>query len=166
MSAIAELGAIVRTRRTDIGLTQAAVAALSGLSRATINQLEQGGSTTDLSLNRAVRLLESLGLGLDFVSHQHSRGGRSPALEIAARTASVSYRKPIQAQQLRHILQSGELPSAFLPHLNTLLDEAPVSLLAQVVEQLHVEEGVERPRLWQQMRALARQMKSSRGLWQ
>lgn len=166
MSAIAELGALVRARRTDIGLTQAEVAVLSGLSRATINQLEQGSSTTDLSLNRAVRLLEALGLGLDFVSQQPAGAGKSPALEIAARTASVSYRTSIQADQLRRILKAGEVPAAFLPHLNVLLDEAPVSLLAQVVEQLHVEDGLERAKLWQQMRGLARRMNSRRGLWQ
>lgn len=40
MSPLAELSTVVRTRRADMGLTQAALARLSGLSRATVNQLE------------------------------------------------------------------------------------------------------------------------------
>ena len=51
MSAITEFSSAVRTRRADMGLTQTALAGLSGLSRATINQLENG-TLQDLSLKR------------------------------------------------------------------------------------------------------------------
>jgi transcriptional regulator with XRE-family HTH domain len=166
MSITAELGASVRRRRTDMGLTQAAVAELSGLSRATVNQLEKGASKTDLSLNRAARLTEVLGLSLTVGLPERVKAGKSRAVDLAAQLASISYRTPLKARQLRNILQNGEISPEFLPHLNTVLDEAPVSLLAQVVEQLHDEDGMERAQVWQQMRSLARRMKSSRGLWQ
>jgi len=166
MAVIAELGALVRRRRADMGLTQATVAALSGLSRATVNKLENGAVETDLSLNRAARLAEALGLSLTIAPPEEATAGKSPALDIAARTASVSYRVAMQPTQLRRMLKTGEVSPAFLPHVNAVLDEAPVSLLAQVVEQLHVEEGLERPWIWKQMRVLARQVKSSRSLWQ
>lgn len=166
MSITAELGASVRQRRTDMGLTQAAVAALSGLSRATINQLEKGASKTDLSLNRAARLAEALGLNLMVGLQERLHSGTNRAVDVAAQLASVSYRHPLKAIQLRNVLLGGEIASEFLPHLNALLDEAPVSLLAQVVEQLHEEDGIGRTQIWQQMRTLARRLKSSRDLWQ
>jgi len=49
--------------------------------------------------------------------------------------------------------------------VHTLLEEAPVSLLAAVVEELHEELGVDRTQVWKKMRTLAHQFKSSRELW-
>jgi DNA-binding XRE family transcriptional regulator len=42
MNPVVELGHAVNSRRADMGLTQAALAKLSGLSRATVNQVENG----------------------------------------------------------------------------------------------------------------------------
>jgi hypothetical protein len=53
----------------------------------------------------------------------------------------------------------------FAPHLHTLLEEAPISLLAGVVEELHIKHGVDRSRTWSRMRELARQFLSSREQW-
>lgn len=162
MSTLAELSTVVRTRRADMGLTQAALARLSGLSRATVNQLE-AASLQDLSLQRVSRLLGVLGLSVT-VAPQPTVG-KTPALEIAARSASVSYRQPLTARVLRAALLQGQVPAAFRPHVATLLDEATPALLAAVVEQLHAQEGVPRAEVWARMRELARSFKSARGLW-
>lgn len=162
MSTLAELSTVVRTRRADMGLTQAALARLSGLSRATVNQLE-AASLQDLSLQRVSRLLGVLGLSVT-VAPQPTVG-KTPALELAARSASVSYRQPLTAAALRAALLQGRVPPAFQPHLATLLDEATPALLAAVVEQLHAQEGVPRAEVWARMRELARDFKSARGLW-
>jgi transcriptional regulator with XRE-family HTH domain len=162
MSTLAELSTVVRTRRADMGLTQAALARLSGLSRATVNQLE-GSSLQDLSLVRVSRLLGVLGLSVT-VAPQPAVG-KTPALELAARSASVSYRQPLTASVLRAALLQGRVPAAFQPHVATLLDEATPALLAAVVEQLHAQEGVPRAEVWARMRELARGSKSARGLW-
>lgn len=170
MSPIYELSSAVRTRRSDMGLTQMALAALSGLSRATVNQLEKG-TIKDLSLSRAARLLEVLGLSMAIATPRPSSRPahvqkKSSALDIAARTASVSYKTTVSATQLRKALMSSTPPSLELvPHLYALLDEAPVSLLASVVEQLHQEKGVERAQVWKRMRELAHHLKSPRELW-
>lgn len=168
MSAILELSAAVRTRRSDMGLTQTALAKLSGLSRATVNQVENG-TIHDLSLTRAAKLLGNLGLSLAVTaprrkSHSQTTPKRS-ALEIAARTASVSYRVSVTADQLREVFTTDCLSTDLMPHVYTLLEEAPVSLLASVVEELHLEKGVERTQFWKKMRELARRLKSSRELW-
>jgi len=163
MTTLAELGIAVRTRRADMGLTQAALARLSGLSRATVNQME-AASLADLSLQRVSRLLGVLGLSFTLTG-QRPATGKTPALTLAARSASVSYRSSLTADTLRTALLSGEAPAAFRPHLATLLDEATPALLAAVVEQLHEEERVPRAEVWQRMRALARGFRSARGLW-
>lgn len=169
MSPILELGLAVKTRRSDMGLTQTSVAALSGLSRATVNQLEKG-AVKDLSLTRTARLLDVLGLSMTIAAPRTGRRTDQPkksrALDIAARTASVSYKVPLGAQQLREVLTTGVLSADIVPHVYALLDEAPVSLLASVVEQLHEEAGIEHAKAWKQMRALAHQLKSSREIWQ
>lgn len=168
MSAIQELGSSVRTRRSDMGLTQTTLAKLSGLSRATVNQVENG-TINDLSLTRASRLLGVLGLSMTVTTprprHLNNRDAKSSALDLAARTAGVSYRVAMSADQLRDSLSTGVVPPEFMPHVHTLLEEAPVSLLAAVVEELHEELGVDRTQVWKRMRTLAHQFKSSRELW-
>ena len=169
MSPIFELSAAVRARRSDMGLTQMGLAALSGLSRATVNQVEKR-AIKDLSLNRVARLLEVLGLSMSIATPRPrlrpEKKEKSSASEIAARTASVSYRTSISAAQLLDVLITGEVPPALSPHVYALLDEAPVSLLASVVEQMREEAGLARTQGWQHMRLLARRLKSRRDIWQ
>lgn len=171
MNALQELAHSVRQRRTDMALTQTALARLSGLSRATINQIENG-AIRDLSLTRTARLLDVVGLAVQLspararVAPAGSQVAPRSALALAAQTASVSYRQALSAAQVREIFSAGEIEPDFLPHVFTLLEEAPVSLLARVVEELHAQTGVAHARVWQTMRQLAHQLKSGRALWQ
>ena len=66
---------------------------------------------------------------------------------------------------LEQVLTTKDLPKEFVPHLHTLLEEAPISLLAGVVEELHLKHGVDRVQIWNRMRELARQFLSSREQW-
>lgn len=167
MSAILELSHAVRIRRADIGLTQATVAKLSGLSRATINALEKG-SIQDLSLKRAAKLLDVLGLQVRVESplgKLKELPSHSPFV-IGARTASVSYKRVMTAEQLRQILTTGQAPEVLRPHLNTLLEEASVSLLAALVEELHMETGASRAGIWRRLKTLAKELLCARDIWQ
>ena len=151
-----------------MGLTQATLANLSGLSRATVIQVEQG-TINDLSLTRAARLLEVLGMTLAVgeAGTRRALARAYHALEVAARIASVSYREALTAGELRGILTNHEpVPARRLPHVRTLLDEAPVSILAAVVSELEVREGIARTATWARMRDLARELKTTRELWQ
>lgn len=169
MPTINELSAAVQVRRAEMGLTQEALAKLSGLSRSTVIEVEKG-TIKDLSLNRASRLASVLGLSVHIAPphsrHVKSNVAKSTALDLASRTASVSYKTSIGAARLAQALTSGTVPSGFLPHMYTLLDEAPTSLLASVVEQLHQDHGLERKQVWKNMRQLAIRLKSSRDIWQ
>ncbi|WP_022983007.1 helix-turn-helix domain-containing protein [Ideonella sp. B508-1] len=168
MNILHELSQAVRTRRQEMGLSQQALARLAGLSRATIVALE-GGTIKDLSITRTAMVLEVLGLGLT-VAPAHPRleprpTALTPPLELAARTASTSYRGRLTAAELRDVLGTGELPAGLEAYVHALLDEAPMDLLARAVEQMHAEAGLARETVWANMRRLARQLKSRRNLW-
>jgi HTH-type transcriptional regulator / antitoxin HipB len=66
-----DIAALIRDRRLQCDLTQAALAAQVGVSRAWIVQLEQGKPTAQLGL--ALRVLHALGVVLDAppLSHRH-----------------------------------------------------------------------------------------------
>jgi transcriptional regulator with XRE-family HTH domain len=172
MSTLHEIGNAVRVRRTELGLTQDTLARVSGLSRSTISAVEKQ-SIGNLSISKAEALLESIGLSMNVApsgttrptSRKKAPPSRS-ALERAASTASVSYEPVMSARQLEAALLTGIAPDPIRPHMRVLLDEAPMSLLAKVVDELHVAKGVERSHVWRRMRRLAHELQCFRTVWQ
>lgn len=167
MYEFAEIGSAARTRRSDMGLSQARVAELSGLSQTTVDQLESG-SIGELNWAQAVRLLSVLGLSVQISNPRptrRQREGKIPALDVAALSASVSYRENVSAEDLGVALLTAKYPQNFAPHVRTFLDEAHVSQIADVVEQLHLEAGVSRVELWQRLREMARARNTVRDIW-
>lgn len=166
MNAMQEIGQAVHARRTQMGITQAVLARRCGLSRQTISQLE-AGSIANLSVQRVERVAETLGLSLRVAGiHQRARM-RTPqrsALQKAAQTASVSFRAPITPARLRRAL-TGPANEQALPYLLALLDEAPVSLLAALAEELGGDADATAA-IWQTYRSLAGRVSSHRELWQ
>jgi len=167
MYAAHELSHAVRTRRREMGLSQKELASLSGLSRATVVQVERG-AIKDLSLSRTAAMLHALGLGLTITQAHprlHLEKAEATPLDLAARTASVSYARSIPPATLGTALRTGEVPMEFEPHVCALLEEGPVSLLAKVVEQLHLQWDVSREEVWTNMRRMAANFKATRDLW-
>ena len=68
--------------------------------------------------------------------------------------------------QVHAAFRTGTVEPDFLPHVYGLLDEAPVSLLARVVEEVHTQAGAPRSAVWHNMRQLARRLQCGRALWQ
>jgi len=125
------IGARIRDRRQELGLTQSRLAALTDLSRATINALEAG--STDLGVAKVLTIAEVLGMTLEM--QQRARpGGRW--LKAAVASASVSYRKPLPESELVRAIKTGELSPEFVPHIATLLEEASPSLLVRTLSDV------------------------------
>lgn len=61
--AIADVAAVVRGRRMDLGLSQVELARRAGVSRKWINEFEAGGKAT-AEFGHVLRVLETLGLVL------------------------------------------------------------------------------------------------------
>ncbi|MES3000033.1 MAG: helix-turn-helix transcriptional regulator [Pseudomonadota bacterium] len=163
MPLLRELGTAVRQRRQDIGLSQQQLAELVELSRATVNELETA-KLKDLSSSRIERLANELGFAVGLVGTRRPKD-RS-ALESAARIASVPYKAELPAIVLSDSIRSGVVSPGYIPHLRTLLDEAPVAILADIAEELHRLHGVPAPDTWKRLRTLAGVLKCDRRLWQ
>lgn len=69
---IADIAAVVRGRRMDLGLSQGELAKRTRVSRKWINEFEAGGKAT-AEMGHVLRVLEALNIGLDTVP-----GGRMP----------------------------------------------------------------------------------------
>lgn len=162
MAILSELGSAVKRQRLAMGLSQERLAELSNLSRATINELETG-KISNLSLTRAEHLANVLGFGLGVTGVRRPRD--EDALDVASRTASVSFGQPIPRETLRQNLLRGFISPDFAPHLRALLDEAPVGILSAVVAQLERENDVRPKSTWQRMRQLANALGCIRPIW-
>jgi DNA-binding XRE family transcriptional regulator len=129
-----ELGAFIRCARRDRGLTQAAVAQAAGVSRLTLNQLENG-VFPDLGIKKVNTILETLGLELQVQPISREQNSQN-FLSMASSSASVSLKQALQADELEHALLTGKVPTNKEAHLITLLEEAPLWLLEGLVEQV------------------------------
>ena len=166
MNDLAWIGSSVAHRRAELGLSQAALAGLAGLSRATVNALERG-TVVDLSVGRLGRLMQALGTPLQLVSRAAPSGPKADrvALQTAAQTASVSYRKTLSSTALADALANGDILAGHVAHISTLLDEAPMPVVVAAAEAAARRAGVPPARVWKHIGAWARELKSPRKEW-
>lgn len=79
---VADVASAVRGRRTDLKLSQAALAGRTGISRKWISEFEAGKATAEFAL--VIRVLEGLGLELELdVDPGSPAAGTSPATSTA-----------------------------------------------------------------------------------
>jgi transcriptional regulator with XRE-family HTH domain len=123
---IQELGSEIRKARLAQGLTQAELASRAGLSRETLNLLENG-LVRELGARKVFNVLDKL--GLQIAVQRDERPRRPDFVRMACITANVSFRSALTEDELIHALVSGRVPAKRSAHLRTLLDEAPPSLL-------------------------------------
>lgn len=158
-----DIGHAVRARRTELGLSQAQLAHLSGLSRQTLVGLENG-TLNDLGINRVGQLLGVLGLDTpkpDTLARSKKRG-----LWMAAKTASVSYAPELAPDALQQALASGDVSPSFAPHLAQLLDEAPVPIVVMAVEEAALRAHLPPRQVWRNVAKLAQSLSvHRRALW-
>lgn len=157
---LSDIGQHLHQRREALGLSQDRLAKLAGLSRATINQLENG-APNDLGAAKLMALLDLVGLRLDVGISAKPRHG----LLMASRTASVSYKAPLAASQLAEALATGELPAAQLPQVATFMDEAPLPLVVAAVEEAATKAQVAPKTIWRHLARWAAELKSPRKAW-
>jgi transcriptional regulator with XRE-family HTH domain len=155
------IGPSVLKRRQELGLTQTALARLAGLSRATVNGLERG-SLANLSLGRLGRLLQVMGLRLQW---EPQRAPSERALAVAAQMCSVSYTDVLPTSVLAAALASGEQPAAYGAHLITFVDEVPLQVVVGAVEAAAAQGGVPAAKVWKHIGAWARAQQSPRKAW-
>jgi len=158
---LSEIGQRIREQRRALGLTQEQLAKLSELSRTTINQMENG-TLVDLGYAKLSHLLAVLGLDLQ----AKPATGLEHALEVAARTASTSYKKLLAPETLAEMLTSGDAPDEYRPHLMTLLDETPLPVVIKAIQEATRRSPATTPRkVMQHMAKWAEELHSYRAVW-
>lgn len=157
---LAEIGQLVHMRRLALGLSQARLASMSGLSRATINQLETG-SLVDLGAAKLIALLDLVGINLD----AGTRKGHKHALQSVSQSASVSYKTLLDPDALAAAMVDGAIPERLTPHIATLLDEVPLSLIVAAVEEVALSSSKPPKLLWKHLFHWAKDLHSPRGVW-
>ena len=127
-----ELGHAIRKARLARGLTQADLARAAGVSRTTMNQLENG-LFPDIGMRKAQAILDQLGLDLH-VRPVHKR--RADYVLMARTVANGSFRGKLSEPDLVRVLLTGRVAPRYRPHLRALLSEAPVALLKGLVAEV------------------------------
>jgi len=156
------LGELVRTRRAELGLSQAQLGQLCHLSRTTINLLENG-TLSDLGVVKTMQLMNTLGLQLQ--ASKPLSPGKKKALRMASVSASVSYKEKLSPEELALALSTGVIPPKRLPHIATMLDELPQSTLVAAVEEASVLGHVQAKRIWAHVHQWAIELQSPRAIW-
>ncbi len=128
-----EFGAAVRDARTARGLTQSRLAEMAGLSRVTVNQIENGAAS-DIGVKKMTKLMALVGLSLA-AAPKPARLARD-FLTMACTSANVSFKNRMGPDDLATVLLSGRVPADFKPHLRVVLEELPRSVLEGVVRQV------------------------------
>ena len=128
-----EIGTVIREARAARGVTQAALAAEAGLSRTTLNQLENG-LFPDIGVKKVQNVLDLLGLDLAVLPAPKKRG--PDFIRMACASANVRYRDTLTEEDLVHALLSGKVPPNRRPHMRNLLDEAPETVLRGLLHQV------------------------------
>lgn len=159
---LADIGHLVQARREALGLSQARLAQMGGLSRATINQLENG-SLVDLGAAKLMALLNLL--GMDLAAQTRTTRTKTKALALLSQTASVSYKTALLPEALARALVDGALPPALVPQVATLLDEAPLPLIVAGVQEVAKRTHTPPKTLWKHLMAWARELQSPRAAW-
>lgn len=156
---LAQLGIEIHDKRVQAGLLQEQVGRLAGLSRVTINQLENG-TLKDIGYNKLKSVMDILGLDMETLQPS----GLKNALAIAARGVSTSYRDVLTADMLTSMLRSGVAPEQFQPHLIALLDETPLPVVVKAIGEAATHE-VPAKKIMKNLSVWAKQWKVCRTVW-
>lgn len=138
-----------------MGLSQARLARLAGLSRATINAFEAGG--TNLGIAKVLTIARILGLSFAVLEATAPRG---EWLETAARSASASYRRSMPPAVLARAIRTGAIDPRYRPHMATFLEEASPAVLVKAVAGAFA--GKVPKSAWRNLARMARAQMSSR----
>lgn len=78
-------------------------------------------------------------------------------LWMAAQTSSVSYRGTLTPEILLGVLVIGDVPAEFSAHIAHFVEEAPIPMVVQAVEEASQQSGMPISEIWENVRRLGGQ---------
>ncbi|KAF1038055.1 MAG: hypothetical protein GAK33_02781 [Burkholderia lata] len=154
-----EIGQAVAKRRAELDLTQARLTRLAGLSRLTVNQLENG-KLKDLGVNKLIPLLGLLGIELMTRPRPAQRG-----LYKAVIGANVSHKSELTERLLVDALASGQIPAGYEAHFAVILDEVPLPVVVKAAEEAAERSGTQLRTIWKNLAAWSKALRLYRDVW-
>ncbi|PWF43634.1 helix-turn-helix domain-containing protein [Massilia glaciei] len=156
---LAQIGIEIRNKRVQTGLLQEHLANFAGLSRVTINQLENG-TLKDLGFAKLKAVMDVIGMDVATVQPAALKS----ALAVAALSVSTSYRDLLSPDMLSQMLRSGDAPKRYQPHLMALLDETPLPVVVKAVAEAATPE-VPAKKIMKNLSRWAVEWKTCRAVW-
>ncbi|MFZ4486954.1 MAG: helix-turn-helix domain-containing protein [Candidatus Nanopelagicales bacterium] len=159
---LVELGATIRRTRLASGVSQAQMARMADVSRATINYVQTGRSA--IGANALLRILPPLRMS---IAPSPSVAGRAdrPAVELLAASASVRFKETIPVAKVERALVTGAFADPWLLPITTIIDEASNSLLQRAVREIAAQTSLPIAAIWRNLRALAQTVSSPNTRW-
>lgn len=160
---LSQLGPLVRAQRKACGLSQKDVARLAGLSRATINYLENDPDF-DIGAVKLLAVLKILGIAITVEPRQ-------PAEDLdfidasLAKLGKASKGDAITREALVEAIVTGRPPLERRAALAHVLAEAPAGVLVAAVRLATSTGDVGAKDAWRHLRGLANALEVTGGLW-
>ncbi|MDD4910660.1 MAG: helix-turn-helix transcriptional regulator [Sideroxydans sp.] len=155
---ISTIGAIVRREREACGLTQAALAEMSHVSRVTIVNLENG-KVGDIGAVKLSEIVENVGISLFSVEQ------KVDFIKMALGNVNTSYKNVMTQSNLEHLMLSGSVQPGLEGQVLHLIDETPVSLVSSAVKQIAEKKNIKAKLIWKNLAKVAAEIKSPNKLW-
>ena len=159
---VVDVGALVRVYRKASGMSQKDLAAMVGISRATLNYLESGRDL-DIGAMRLLALLEVLGVPLVLPS-QVDREEDERALRRAVKGAS-SGKARLTREALVEALATGRVPDGSAAGVRGVLDAADPATALAIVRAVSAGTGQAPKAIWKHARRVAVAVESSAPIW-
>ena len=153
------IGAIIKKRRESCGLTQAALAAASHVSRVTVANLENGKSG-DIGVIKLSEIAENVGAPLFSLE-----GGSMDFIKINLGNVNTSYKTTMTRPYLEEFMRTGVVQPGFEGQILHFIDETPISMITGAVRQFADTNHVKAKLVWKTLSRVAKEIKSPNKFW-
>jgi transcriptional regulator with XRE-family HTH domain len=157
---VAAVGSVIRAYRKASGVSQKDLAAMVGISRATLNYLESGRDI-EIGAGKLLALLDLLAVPFAVpagIDREHD----DDVLESAARAVGG---KKLPRKVVVEALATGRAPAGSEQALRSLLDDTAEPQILAIVRAVAAGSGQQPKAVWRNGRAVAKAVGSTRRVW-
>lgn len=157
------IGALIKQYRLASGISQAELAELASISRATLNYLESG-KLNELGASKLFSLMDIMGIQFNMAPAK-SVSVDEDAIKKAVKSANASYRNALSVDMLAEALGTGKLPQGYEGNMLYFIDELPESMIIETVRAVAARKKIQPRKVWLNTLKLAKQIQSPRPMW-
>lgn len=155
-------GSAIKRRRVEIGLTQAALARLTETTPLCVYNLENG-RIDDSAL--VTEYLDALGIRQGLSDQPAESQAAETAIERVCRLLNRDTVTVIHPADLKSALITGSVTPNHVESLKSLLDDWPLTLIADVIDSLEKSDQIEPAAIWSTANELADKLECKQAIW-